>query len=611
MIPAAQLISLAVLVKAFVKVFGRSGAAVTRGMSAGILANTAAFLFLTFVVGDVYLIGTSPSLTTVAIYVGITFAIGLAILGVLTTAYRHGTLVPKHGPWTLRQIIPITAGAGLGALIAIFTIGPYVVTNGVDNVTADQLIFVLSQGAESTTDDLAQDVVNLGIAPLALATVSGASVGLIRSDLVRVRGGSSAGSRYVFRHVRGMALTTMLALVTAGVWYAFATLPLTDVLRQRFVTSMYVQEHFVTPTEDLISLPDERRNLIHIYMESIENSFYSAELGGYQEYNIMPELAELSDTGVSFSNTTLHGGPQQLYATGHSIAAMVSMWAGTPMLSSGAGDGSQMSYPDFPTIGDILHADGYVTDFMVGSDSRWGGLGDYYRRHGDFTVHDLSTFREVGRIPPDYKVWWGVEDDKLYEYAKDVLTERGTGDLPFYFILENADTHWPDGYASPNMTATPFPTQYENVVNYSQAQVVALVSWIQDQPWADNTTIVVTGDHRSMDKKFFEDWDTDYNRTVVNFILNPVQGTDLPHHITTERQYAPMDYFPTILAAIGADIDGERLGLGTNLFSGEPTLVELHGADRLNNEFRKRSLFYDSHRETEAENPDPKQDNKF
>ena len=35
--------------------------------------------------------------------------------------------------------------------------------------------------------------------------------------------------------------------------------------------------------------------------------------------------------------------------------------------------------------------------------------------------------------------------------------------------------------------------------------------------------------------------------------------------------------FPTMLASIGVKIEGERLGLGTNLFSDKPTIMEENG----------------------------------
>jgi phosphoglycerol transferase len=52
--------------------------------------------------------------------------------------------------------------------------------------------------------------------------------------------------------------------------------------------------------------------------------------------------------------------------------------------------------------------------------------------------------------------------------------------------------------------------------------------------------------------------------------------------------------FPTTLAAMGCTIEGDRLGIGTNLFSGKPTLTEKYGYDKLNLEISKRSDFYNT-----------------
>jgi phosphoglycerol transferase len=52
--------------------------------------------------------------------------------------------------------------------------------------------------------------------------------------------------------------------------------------------------------------------------------------------------------------------------------------------------------------------------------------------------------------------------------------------------------------------------------------------------------------------------------------------------------------FPTVLAAIGCDIEGDRLGLGTNLFSAKPALCEEIGTKALDEELGKRSDYYDS-----------------
>lgn len=41
-----------------------------------------------------------------------------------------------------------------------------------------------------------------------------------------------------------------------------------------------------------------------------------------------------------------------------------------------------------------------------------------------------------------------------------------------------------------------------------------------------------------------------------------------------KRSFSMMDMFPSTLATLGVTIEGNRLGLGTNLFSPTPTLLE-------------------------------------
>ena len=52
--------------------------------------------------------------------------------------------------------------------------------------------------------------------------------------------------------------------------------------------------------------------------------------------------------------------------------------------------------------------------------------------------------------------------------------------------------------------------------------------------------------------------------------------------------------YPTTLAAMGVTIPGDRLGLGTNLFSSTSTLAEIYGMDDLNTELLRDSKLYRS-----------------
>ena len=51
--------------------------------------------------------------------------------------------------------------------------------------------------------------------------------------------------------------------------------------------------------------------------------------------------------------------------------------------------------------------------------------------------------------------------------------------------------------------------------------------------------------------------------------------------------------FPTTLAAMGATIEGNKLGLGVNLFSNQPTLLEKYEISDINRELSGKSKLYD------------------
>ena len=81
---------------------------------------------------------------------------------------------------------------------------------------------------------------------------------------------------------------------------------------------------------------------------------------------------------------------------------------------------------------------------------------------------------------------------------------------------------------------------------------------------------------------------TNNSRRTYNAFIN----TNIISNCTTNREFTTMDMYPTTLAALGATIEGERLGLGTNLFSCEPTLSEQYGTDYINTELLKFSTYY-------------------
>ena len=91
-----------------------------------------------------------------------------------------------------------------------------------------------------------------------------------------------------------------------------------------------------------------------------------------------------------------------------------------------------------------------------------------------------------------------------------------------------------------------------------------------------------------MDSDFCDPVSSDYSRRVYTAYIN---ADPIENHSKGERQYTTLDTFPTTLAAMGVSIEGNRLGLGTNVFSGEETLLEKDGMQMINTEFSKKSEF--------------------
>lgn len=354
-------------------------------------------------------------------------------------------------------------------------------------------------------------------------------------------------------------------------------------------TDIY-EQHYVDPKTADISFPNEKRNLVHIYLESIESTYGSKSVGGAYEQGYISELENLASRHINFSHTKQMGGSITVDGTQWTIAAMVAESAGIPLILPIEGNSygkNSLFLPGSYTLGEVLEKEGYQQKFLLGSDADFAGTSNFYLQHGNYDITDYNKAKEEGRIPNDYFEFWGYEDEKLFTFAKEDILELAKSDQPFNMTMVTIDSHTPDGYLSANCPS-PFSNQYENVIACQSQQVANFVTWIQQQEFYENTTIVITGDHVSMASKFFSNIDSNYLRTPYNVVINaPLQPQQ-----EKERLFTAMDWYPTILVALGAEIEGDRLGLGTNLFSDKQTLVEEKGSDYLHQEIQKTSDFY-------------------
>ncbi len=384
--------------------------------------------------------------------------------------------------------------------------------------------------------------------------------------------------------------------VIAGEAYSFSSrIELGTYLRAQNSESSFIDDNYVYPSTVEMTFPEKKRNLIYIYLESMETTFSDLENGGGFKENYIPELTQIAQENEDFSGDTeaLNGGISYS-KTNYTMGAIFAQSLAIPLQTlalNNTMDTQENFYADAVGLGDVLQKNGYRQIFLCGSEAVFGGRELFFTDHGNFEIRDYNRAVQQGKIPSDYYRWWGYEDEKLFTYAKEAVQELSDGEEPFNLTILTVDTHFEDGYVCDRCPNTFGSNQYANVLACSSAQVAEFVEWLKTQDCYENTTIILTGDHKTMDTDFCDDMaDQGYNRKAYLSIINSAVEPEDPSH---RREFSTIDMFPTTLAAMGVRIKGNRLGLGTNLFSEEKTLTEIFGADTMNTELDNYSELLD------------------
>ncbi|WP_259283300.1 GBS Bsp-like repeat-containing protein [[Clostridium] scindens] len=445
------------------------------------------------------------------------------------------------------------------------------------NLTIDELLYHLSAPLDGTNLEMIKEYINYSIVPAILVFI----LFLILFITYRKQ------KKYFVIMGGG----TFLALILSAffIYSAWEQLDAGSYVKAQGVYSTFVDNYYVDPADTEIIFPEKKRNLIYIFLESMEITFTDQQNGGGLRKNIIPELSKLAKENEDFSGTDneLNGGYAMPGAT-WTIAAMFAQTSGLPLnisIDPNGMDTQESFFGNTVTLGDILEQAGYSQTLMIGSDATFGGRRLYFTEHGNYNILDYNYALDEEMIPKDYRVWWGYEDQKLFNFAKEKLLELAKQKEPFNFTLLTVDTHSEDGYICERCRNDFADNQYANVLACSSRQINDFVKWIQQQDFYENTTIVLVGDHPTMDSDFCENVAKNYDRKVYTSYINASVDTDCKE----KRSYSTFDYFPTTLAAIGVEIQNNRLGLGTNLFSSEQTLTERFGINKVKNELNKKS----------------------
>ena len=334
----------------------------------------------------------------------------------------------------------------------------------------------------------------------------------------------------------------------------------------------------------------EKRNLILIFLESIEYNFQDSSNGGGLNQNPVPEI-----TGYIKQEQSFIPGGTKIAGTGWTMADVIAKTCGIPMMLSPHTTSyptqNGIFFPGITCLTDVLHNNGYITIVSKGARLSFSRMYEFIKGHSVDQGFGLDEYKQYWQIDKSVLNEWGVSDSAHYELIKEHIGKVSTMGKPWAVWFITLNTHTPYGATDPGCHISQNVSKEELLqasIRCSSRQLDDFIKWAKTQEWFSNTTITVMGDHETMAPLHSIGFrNTRQSHFWLDFFINSATTAE-----NYNRTFSSLDMFPTILEALGAKIPGRALGLGRSLFAQEPTLLEQYGLDSLNNALEKNSDKY-------------------
>lgn len=340
-----------------------------------------------------------------------------------------------------------------------------------------------------------------------------------------------------------LGLTRMPALIKVAVagLMVWTSYPITAIY-QHHITTTQTSARLVAEIDKLrvhqasqITLPGkEPRNLVLIYLESLEGNYLDPELFP----GLTPNLDALALEAQWFRN--IH----QFPGTSWTIGGIVSSVCGVPLLSERNGNmiltDIDNPFVHITCLAEYLQEAGYKTAYIGGASLDFAGKRNFLRDNG------YDVMLGIDELPDSSAHKWGSYDDAMYAHASDLFDGLAESGDPFLFTTLTLDTHHPRGTPSPSCAPYQGSTSIMlSAVHCADQLVGDFVAHIRASPVGKGTVIAIMSDHLVIYGATEEKLKTK-DRRVLFMVLDP----DRP-----ARQMfgaaAHFDVAPTLLDALG------------------------------------------------------------
>ena len=292
---------------------------------------------------------------------------------------------------------------------------------------------------------------------------------------------------------------------------------------------LFVKEKYIYP-QDIKA--EKGKNLVIIYVESLENSFINKNF----KKTLLPNIQKLIDNGW-YQYTNYNGGEgsnktiKALYSTQTSFPCFLPIvdWEKNPF--------SYIKELSITSWAKVLEKAGYKNVFISADQINYAKKEELMSAFGYDVRNNLISENKDG-------TYWQGHDTELFEEAKKQYLELSKQE-PFNLTMLTVDTHFPHGFSDARMREK----ITENIKDDHKFTFVCadyllgdFIDFIYKQPNIKDTVVVILGDHLLMGAfkaPLFEEFKNNKrsvmlltNKKIIGFEKDsPISYYDIPNII--------------------------------------------------------------------------------
>lgn len=236
--------------------------------------------------------------------------------------------------------------------------------------------------------------------------------------------------------------------------------------------SMYHSDY-----SDTSLLKVKNPNVILIIWESFTEKAIHENVNGTE---VTPHFNNLKKEGIYFS---------RMYATGdRTDKGLAAILSGYPSMNNF----SILSMPEkgsrLKTMGSLFKEKNYYNTFYYGGELEFANIKSYVLQGGYDEITGKDDFAKKDRNSK-----WGAHDGVV---AEKILVDAASFQQPFFTTWLTLSSHEPfETPVDPVFNGNTITTEFMNSLHYTDEVISRFVSECKQQPWWNNTLIVIIADH--------------------------------------------------------------------------------------------------------------------